>query len=135
MKVPVFAVIDTNVLVAGFLTKNLKSPTVKIIQAIINKDIFLIIHDEIMQEYIDVLSRPRFKLNLSKVRAFLDIIKSIGISELPTSYPEEMKDPKDRIFYEVSLTGNSYLVTGNQRHYPTTPKVVTPAQMLDILYN
>ncbi len=28
---------------------------------------------------------------------------------------------------------DAYLVTGNQKHFPVTPLVVTPAEMLEIL--
>ena len=42
------------------------------------------------------------------------------------------KDPKDIVFYEVALSKEgSYLVTGNTKHFPKTPIVVTPAEMLE----
>lgn len=45
-----------------------------------------------------------------------------------------MIDPKDRVFYEISLSvEGSFLVTGNLKHFPITPLVVSPAKMLDIL--
>ena len=38
------------------------------------------------------------------------------------------------VFYEVALSKeNTYLVTGNTKHFPKKPIVVTPAEMLDIL--
>ena len=49
----------------------------------------------------------------------------------------ELPDPKDRVFYEVVMEGRkteeAYLVTGNIRHFPEKPYVVTPRQMLDII--
>ena len=43
-------------------------------------------------------------------------------------------DPKDVVFYEVSLSvDGAFLVTGNLRHFPMKPNVVTPAEMLSIL--
>ncbi len=51
----------------------------------------------------------------------------------------ERPDPKDRVFYEVVMEGrkseDAYLVTGNIRHFPEKPFVVTPRQMLDIILN
>ena len=51
-------------------------------------------------------------------------------------------DPKDAVFYQVVMearsqeeTGDSYLVTGNTRHFPLRRYVVTPRQMLDIIRN
>ena len=43
-------------------------------------------------------------------------------------------DESDRVFYEVALSKeDSFLVTGNLKHFPIDPRVVTPAQMLQIL--
>jgi predicted nucleic acid-binding protein len=36
-------------------------------------------------------------------------------------------DPKDVVFYEVAMSkDNSYLVTGNTKHFPAVRRVVTP---------
>ena len=46
----------------------------------------------------------------------------------------EFPDPKDIVFYEVALSvEDSYLITGNIRHFPVKPFVVTPAEMVRIL--
>ena len=49
----------------------------------------------------------------------------------------ELPDPKDRVFYEVVMEGrkreDAYLITGNLRHFPSEPFIVTPRQMLDIV--
>lgn len=38
------------------------------------------------------------------------------------------------VFYEIALSKEgSFLVTGNQKHFPISPIVVTPAEMLQIL--
>lgn len=46
-------------------------------------------------------------------------------------------DPDDAIFYEVVMeareTTDAYLVTGNIKHFPVKPYVVTPKEMLEIL--
>lgn len=45
-------------------------------------------------------------------------------------------DPKDIVFYEVALSKEgSFLVTGNTKHFPKEPIVVTPAEMLEIIKN
>lgn len=45
-----------------------------------------------------------------------------------------MPDEKDRPFYEVTLSKeDSFLVTGNLKHFPRTPQVITAAQMMEIL--
>ena len=49
----------------------------------------------------------------------------------------ELPDPKDRVFYEVTMqkriTDDAYLVTGNMKHFPKKPFIVTPREMLDII--
>lgn len=58
--------------------------------------------------------------------------KGIHADRLP--YNGEMPDEKDRPFYEVSLSNDdSFLVTGNLKHFPTTPKVISPAQLVSII--
>jgi hypothetical protein len=38
------------------------------------------------------------------------------------------------VFFEVALSkDDAYLVTGNTKHFPKKPIVVTPAEMLEIL--
>ena len=47
---------------------------------------------------------------------------------------EEFPDPKDTVFYEVKMSKeDAYLVTGNIKHFPNKPFVVTPKEMIDIL--
>ena len=67
----------------------------------------------------------------------LTLIKYIvkfGIHSDRIPYDGDMPDEKDRPFYEVSLSvESSFLVTGNLKHFPITPKVVSPAEMMEIL--
>ena len=47
-----------------------------------------------------------------------------------------LPDMKDLPFYEVVMEKreeNAYLVTGNLKHFPSEPFIVTARQMLDIL--
>ena len=54
-------------------------------------------------------------------------------SERVTS-SDEVIDPKDVVFYEVAMSkDDSYLVTGNIKHFPAVRRVVTPNEMLEIL--
>ena len=50
------------------------------------------------------------------------------------SIEEIFPDPKDIVFYEVSLSKEgSYLVTGNIKHFPQKSFVITPAEMVRLL--
>ena len=51
-----------------------------------------------------------------------------------TKSDESFPDPKDVVFYEVALSiDGAYLVTGNIKHFPKTPIVVTPSELLKII--
>ena len=45
-----------------------------------------------------------------------------------------MPDEDDRVFYEVTLSmEDSFLVTGNLKHYPSSPQVITPADFIKLI--
>lgn len=49
-------------------------------------------------------------------------------------YDGTMPDEDDRVFYEVCLSKeDSFLVTGNLKHFPKEPQVITAAEMMEIL--
>ena len=78
----------------------------------------------------------RKKFNIPKlVRTWaIDRILAIGVRGERIFSDEFFPDPKDVVFYEVALSiEDAYLVTGNTKHFPKKPIVVTPAEMLEIL--
>ena len=135
MKGKIFAVIDTNVIVSAFLSSNLESNPVKIFRAIMQERIVPLYNDEILEEYRCVLSRPKFHLDLPLIEAVIKAIIADGFNVDKTPVADiDFPDPKDIVFYEVALSvENSYLVTGNIRHFPVKPFVVTPAEMVRIM--
>lgn len=56
-----YAVIDTNVIVSAVISKSLESNPAKIIRAIVQDRIVPLFNDEILDEYREVLSRPKFR--------------------------------------------------------------------------
>ena len=91
-------------------------------------------NDEILAEYYDVLSRSKFHLNEVRINELLYFIKQNGIDSSRFPFDGEMPDEDDRVFYEVTLSKeDSFLVTGNLKHFPRTPQVITAAQMMEIL--
>lgn len=132
----VYAVIDTNVFVAALLTKNNESPTVKVYEAIADGLITPLYHKEIIEEYEEVLSRSKFKFSKYKINAVLDMILKYGIEVFPKPTGEILVDMDDLVFYEVAMEkrdDDSYLVTGNKKHYPVRDFIVTPTEMIEIL--
>lgn len=129
-----YAVIDTNVLVSAIISLQKQTPPTSIISYIKSGIIVPLYNDEIYTEYLGVLQRPKFHFSPENINGLLSLILSKGIlsPRLPSS--EEFPDEKDIVFYEVALSkDNSYLVTGNLKHFPKTPIVVTPAEMVAII--
>lgn len=132
----VYAVIDTNVLVSALLTSSSSSNPFIILKAIYNKNIVPIFNDTILLEYKEVLMRPKFHLSPRQVELVLNFIVSNGIPKVPvqTDITIDFPDIKDIVFYEVRMAvDDSYLITGNKKHFPTKPFVVTPTEMVEIL--
>ena len=130
----IYAVIDTNVLVSARITKNPSSATVKVLNNMFNGTIKPIFNDEIIAEYTDVLHRPKFRMRDEDINLIINYIKKYGIHSDRVPFDGNMPDEKDRPFYEVSLSvEDSFLVTGNLKHFPVTPKVVTPSQFITII--
>lgn len=128
-----YAVFDTNVLVSSLMSKREDSPTVLLLDYVVEGSIVLLYNDEILEEYKEVLHREKFGFSDERIDAVMEVL-STGISLDRTSSGESFPDADDAVFYEVALSKEgSYLVTGNQRHFPQSPIVVTPAEMLQII--
>jgi putative PIN family toxin of toxin-antitoxin system len=72
-------VIDTNVLVSALYTSNSQSPTVRILELVFCRRLTLLCNEEILEEYQEVLKRPKFKFPESLVNNFIDSIRNIAI--------------------------------------------------------
>jgi len=132
----IYAVLDTNVLVSALFSKSADSTIGQLMQAVVDRKITPIYHPEIIEEYEEVLSRDKFPFLPEAREALINRIKSTGINSARVPFEAYMPDETDRVFYEVALSKeDAYLVTGNQRHFPSNPIVVTPAEMLEILNN
>ena len=129
-----YAVIDTNVLVAAMITHNEMSPTVKVVEAIGEGKITPLYNEEIVSEYKEVLSRSKFGFLDTSVARLIRTMMDKGVKAERIFSGETFPDASDAVFYEIALSKDgSYLVTGNKRHFPQDPIVVTPAEMLEIL--
>ena len=132
----ILAVIDTNVLVSALWTKNDKAPTYRLLQLMQHGLFTPLYNDEILTEYVEVLGRPKFPFSKESIATIIDFMREYGIESNRIPYDAEMPDEDDRVFYEVALSkDDAYLITGNLKHFPTTPIVVTPAEMLEIVLN
>lgn len=132
-----YAVIDTNVLVSAML--KWQSVPGNILEFAINGMIIPVLNENIVGEYKAVLSRPKFGLTEDIVDDIIGSLENAGFYVDAETIDIELPDPKDRVFYEVVMEErkeqDAYLVTGNIKHFPVEPYIVTPRQMLDIILN
>ena len=83
-----------------------------------------------------MLKRKKIHFDEKTVVAFLQAYENIGVMVIPEPSNEKLLDMKDLPFYEVVLSkqnDNAYLVTGNMKHFPKKPFIVTPNEFLEII--
>lgn len=132
-----YAVIDTNVLVSAML--KFQSVPGKIANEALLGDLIPLLSEEIIAEYREVLARSKFKFDQKNVEILIDGIVDRGIFVDAVPVEEIIPDPKDIVFYEVVMEGrkehdDTYLVTGNIKHFPAKSYIVTPKEMLEIMH-
>ena len=134
-KSKLFAVLDTNVLVSAML--NWTSVPGVIVKEAISGNLTPVLHEKILEEYEEVLRRKKFPFLEEDIQALLKRLKGRGVFWAPALINEELPDKKDIIFYAVTMEvrqdEDAYLVTGNIKHFPVRPYIVTPREMLNIL--
>ena len=130
-----YAVIDTNVLVSAMLKWT--SVPGSIIVFAFSGVIIPVLNERIVEEYREVLMRDKFHLTKEIVDDVIQALEDQGEYIDTDNMDYELPDLKDVVFYAIVMEKrkeeDTYLVTGNIKHFPQVPFVVTPKQMLDIL--
>ena len=128
-----YAVFDTNVLVSALMSKRADSPTVLLLDYVLDGRIVLLYNEDIIREYKEVLHRSKFDFGEDSIHDLIELVKT-GLFLDPTESGETFPDIDDRVFYEVALSKeDGYVVTGNTKHFPKSPIIVTPAEMMQIV--
>ncbi len=107
------AVLDTNVVIAAFLSKNPSSPTVEIIARWRDDQFTLLYSDHIREEYVEKLLAR--KVNLQQTAAFMNDVDEAAI-RVPLADADIVRrvpdDPDDDVFIACAIVGKaSHLVT------------------------
>ena len=133
--------IDLSAAVQIFLKQSVvdKEPSVPgmVVNHALNGEIKPLYSSDMMREYEDNLHRSKFDFSPDRVDKLLTGIKTRGILLDAAKIDMEFIDENDIVFYEVvmekRMTDDAWLVTGNIRHFPKEPFIVTPREMLDII--
>jgi len=59
-----------------------------------------------------------------------NLLKMFGTQINPPTSTISLPDETDRIFYDTAKSSEAVLITGNIRHYPEEPFIMTPAEFL-----
>ena len=130
-----YAVIDTNVLVSAMLRWD-SVPGCVLEHAFVG-DIIPLLNEQVLKEYMEVLKRPKFHFEEEKINIIIDGIVKRGVF-VDTEHTEwVLHTQKDIVFYEIVMEkrkhNEAFLITGNIKHFPAEPYIVTPREMLTIL--
>lgn len=132
-----YAVIDTNVFVSALLKEG--SAPWQILREALDGCIIPLLNQDILTEYGEVLLRAKFGFSKSSVAEIISELPKRALFIDAKDTKELFPDPDDAVFYEVVMqakeTHDAYLVTGNLKHFPAKPFVVTPREMLEIIQN
>ena len=127
-------VLDTNVLVSGLLSPF--GVCGDIVRMLTSGAVVLCVDARILLEYDEVLRRPKFQIDPSRVDILMEYVENS--SEVYASVPLDrpLPDEDDSPFLEVArASGASYLVSGNLKHFPKRHRsgvsVLSPKMFLD----
>jgi putative PIN family toxin of toxin-antitoxin system len=129
------AVVDTNVLISAMISPagNEALILLGIRQALV-KPYF---SAEILQEYAEVLARPKFQFPPDEIGALIELLNARGEEvQVPITLTSILPDPGDEKFLVCAqAAGVDFIVTGNKRHFPSKAckpvHIVNAAELLD----
>jgi len=117
-------VLDTNSIL---VTLSKKSPYRPIFDAIINDKITLLVSNEILMEYAEIIEKRANSIVATNVVEFLVQAKSVKKIEIYYKWHLIEKDADDNKFVDCAVSGNAnYLVT-DDKHFSQLYKVNFPA--------
>lgn len=127
-------VIDTNVIVSAFLSSHEDVATVLVLNKLYKNEIVLYYSKEVLLEYKDVLNREKFGFEKKEINKFINYVLEKGKEIEPAKINEELIDKKDLPFYEIVMDksiNESKLITGNIKHFPIKPFIMTPTEFIE----
>lgn len=129
-------VYDTNVIVSAVL-KAQSTPALLVAFAL-SGHITPCLSPVILEEYEDVLKRPKFGFDDQTVDTFLQEFRAVAKLVKPTRRVRAALDEPDNRFLECAQVARAgYLVTGNKKHFPFVTfgktRIVSPAELAHFL--
>lgn len=128
-----FVILDTNVVVSALLAKFDHGYPAAVLDRVASRNVTPAYSWELLSEYEDVLRRPKFKFEERDIQAVLRIIKRFGVHQEPLpglSFTPECIDENDRFAFNLMLSTDALLITGNVKDFPKDSHIFTPAEFI-----
>lgn len=129
---PPSVVLDTNVVVSAHLKEDGWEAAVLLLS--LAGQLTLCASEAVLDEYLRVLSRPKFRITSRRVQQSLHLIRAAARIVEPHQRLTVAPDEADNRFLECAQEARTdYLVTGNKRHFPKTfgkTKVVNARELI-----
>ena len=117
-------VLDTNILVSALWSPGRKASLV--VKNVILGNLTACYDERIADEYERVLRYPKLGFSEEEVRDLLSPIFRQGLIVRAHAYPNVIfQDESDKKFYETAKTCGAVLVSGNLKHFPDDPMILS----------
>ena len=137
MNVPVF-VVDTNVVVAGLITGESRSPVALILDEMLSGSLLYLLSPELLAEYRSVLLRPKISklhgLTGAEVDCLLVELTANAMWREPKAASPAPDRGDDHLWALLGTHPESILITGDRlllENPPTRSSVVSPKTCID----
>jgi putative PIN family toxin of toxin-antitoxin system len=127
-------VVDANVLVSAFMNRG--GAPGRVLDLLLARALVVLHDDSILDEYAEVLLRPRFAFDAGEVDLLLDFVEHAGEYVAAERLNLVLPDSTDLPFLEVAMGGHAdAVITGNAKHFRPTRghhsvNVCSPADFL-----
>jgi putative PIN family toxin of toxin-antitoxin system len=136
-------VLDTNVLIAYYLSKKKDSANSKVfLHWRTRRRLQLVVSDEVVAEYLEILQRLGVpEVRIKRLEERIRSRQTVSHTNLGAR-PTESRDPDDNLILATAITGKAEYVVTNDRDLLDIPEaakkkfrfsIVTPGQFLDQL--
>ncbi len=134
-------IVDTNVVGSGLLSSTPNSPTVRILDAMLNSSIIFALSPALLQEYQQILLRPKLlklhKLTDNEIEQLLTELVANGIWREPANVHHAPDKGDNHLLSLLLQTDNAVLITGDQLLIdkpPTGKSILSPVAYMDLFY-
>lgn len=123
-------VIDTNAVVSAAL--NPSSRPGEVVLLALRGGIECVVSTELLEEYREVLSRPKLPFSAGQIDALVAGLASVCRLVSPQAQSVFLSpDPCDQFVIDLACEAQAAIVTGNTRHFEAYPAVLSPSQLLE----